>query len=96
MKKAIKLKVQWLKEHRFDMMAFIVWTYLFVRFEGVRDFFLNFFKFILGFWAFAIILVIAMVVFALIAFVFMMIGIKIGVIPKDYIAVRISKKHKEE
>ena len=87
--------VNWVRADKWRTAGAILWMYLFVRYKGVRDFFLGFFKLIFGTWTVMVGLVIAMMLFAIVAFIAMGIMVKVGILPKDYLANALTKAHNE-
>lgn len=95
MKAKVKNLIARIHKDWWKIAQIFLWIFLFVKYKGVRDFFLGMFKMVTSIWIWAIILVIAMSLFALISVLVMVIGVKIGVLPEDYIAVKLNKRHKD-
>lgn len=103
MREKIKAEIKWLKAHKIETFNFIIWLYVLTSFKGIRDFFIDLFKILLRLWTIALGFVVSMTIISLIlalitltVHVFMLVGVKIGLLPKDCIRIKISKEEQEE
>lgn len=103
MREKIKAEIKWLKAHKIETFNFIIWIYVLTRFKGIRDFLIDLFKILLEFWAialgFIVVMTIILLILALItltAHIFMLVGVRIGILPKSCIKIKISKEEQEE
>lgn len=77
MKAKVKNLIARIHKDWWKIAQIFLWIFLFVKYKGVRDFFLGMFKMVTSIWIWAIILVIAMSLFALISVLVMVMGVKI-------------------
>lgn len=75
-----------------SVLAFAIWAYLIVKFGAVRNMLIGIFKWLFYIWCAIFGLFISMIIFAIVAFVIMIIGVKLGVIDSNALNSRLKFK----